>query len=512
MPGVLDARAGRRSSCSWRVVGGGEVGLAFARGRDLAKVAGRVQATPPFGDGSAGVTARLEVQPITRSREERLAARFFKWVTCGVLAGLVVATLMFEWQLLRTSVVAQPYPMPVYYLIATPGTSDVPGSPGAAGADFSQVYTSAQALRHGQSAYRPKSKRYRDHWGRPPGYPPLMNWVAVPFSYVRYANALVLYSAVSLGGLLAAGVYLLRKLGLQRHAWRVGLAQLALFFLTPIGATHLERGQFDLVVATAATLSVGCMLLPAASFWTAPLSGLLGALKWTSVAFLGPLSGLGFVLGAGWRRWAMCLVPVMMAAGTFPFWESLKEYWTTIQVYEIDAAPHGLTLQYFMPRAVARAMPLLLMALVGGFAFFKFRSAQQRDAMLRQLCAPYAIAMMNLAICFGTLSYEYHTVAGLGLLPVFAVWLERAEAVSLGIKTFTSVLYGALLLMAFRVYAIGSFLEPQTITLLYVGSAFLLTCVCLLIVARTPRAPAAGGAVVAEPAPVGEPGLAAEPS
>ena len=127
--------------------------------------------------------------------------------------------------------------------------------------DFSQVYTSALALRHHASAYLPRSKRFRDHWRRAPGYPPLMNWVAVPLTLLRYDRALLLYTLLSAAGLLAARALVLLRGGERRaiiYVYVVG-AQAALCFLTPVGVTHLERGQFDVLVATASALAVGCV-------------------------------------------------------------------------------------------------------------------------------------------------------------------------------------------------------------------------------------------------------------
>lgn len=182
---------------------------------------------------SAGRTGRQ------RSARHPLVGRFCSAVSEAVVAGLVAATLGYELRLLRTATPVGPYPMSVYVLAATPGTSPVAGAPGAAGADFSQVYTS-------------------------------------------------------------------------------------------IGVTHLERGQFDLWVATASVLAVGCVFLPGGELALAGLSGLLGAVNWTAVAFLGSFSALGFLLGWGRKRWAFLAIPLATAVGTLPFWRGLTDCPTSI--------------------------------------------------------------------------------------------------------------------------------------------------------------------------------------
>ena len=248
--------------------------------------------------------------------------------------------------------------------------------------DFSQVYTSALALRHHASAYLPRSKRFRDHWRRAPGYPPLMNWVAVPLTLLRYDRALLLYTLLSAAGLLAARALVLLRGGERRaiiYVYVVG-AQAALCFLTPVGVTHLERGQFDVLVATASALAVGCVFSSRTAFGLAVVAGFLGALKWTSAAFLGPFALLGFILASGAKRWAFFLIPLCMKVGTFPFWNELKEYWITIRVFEINAIPYGLTLPHFMPRSFARAVRIAATLLVAWLALHRAKSAQQRES------------------------------------------------------------------------------------------------------------------------------------
>jgi hypothetical protein len=417
--------------------------------------------------------------------QDRVVARFCRLVSLGVIGALAFATLAFEFNLLQTSNIAEPYPMTIYGVLPIPGTARVRGEQGAAGADFSQVYTSALALRHGESAYRTKNKKYADRFGRPPGYPPLMNWIAVPLSYMHYQNAFIVYTLIAVAALLATSAFLLRMLGLRRHIGRVMLAQSSLCFLTPIGLTHLERGQFDLLIATAAALCVGCVFLTTNTLGIAALVGFLGALKWTSVAFLGGFSLLGFLLSSGRKRWSFFLVPVVMLLGTLPFWTELLDYWTTIRVYEIDAEPTGLTLQHFLPRNVARAIPLLMTLIIAGVTLLRFRSAADRDLVLKQISAPFAIALTNVAVCFGTLSYEYHTVTTLGMIPPLVIWTRCAHGVPHWLKASACVAFGLFLIVAFRTYGFGS-LAAETMTEIYAGVALLFFATSLYV-AGQPR-------------------------
>ena len=316
-----------------------------------------------------------------------------------------------------------------------------------------------------------------------------MNWVAVPLTLLRYDRALLLYTLLSAAGLLAASALVLLRGGERRaiiYAYVVG-AQAALYFLTPIGVTHLERGQFDVLVATASVLAVGCVFSSRPAFGLAVVAGFLGALKWTSAAFLGPFALLGFILASGARRWAFLLIPLCMAVGTFPFWNELKEYWLTIRIYEINATPYGLTLQHFIPRGFARAVPISATLLVASLALYRAKSAPQRDALLVNVSAPFSAALMNAAVCFGTLSFEFHTVATLSALPAMALWVERAAGVARSIKILFSITLALFLVLAFRTYPLGSSVSPEAMTAAYVVFGLLFLSVSVFIVNAQPH-------------------------
>jgi len=394
----------------------------------------------------------------------RIVSGLCSGVAAVVLAALVVATLSFELHILRTSSFGRPYPFPIYPLMPIPETSPVAGL-GAAGADFSQVYTGALALRHGESAYRPESPEFTERFGRPPGLPPLMNWVYVPLSLLPYHAALLAHTAISLLALLGATALVLWKSGLRRHVWRVTLAQASLYFLTPIGLTHLERGQFDLIVAASTVLCFACVFVAGNSFGLAAASGFLGALKWTAVPFVWCFSALGFLLG--FRSRVFLTIPSVMVLGTVLFWRGLLEYWSSIQVYELDALPEGLTLQHFVPRLVAKMAPVAVTLSCALFVVARYRSHRERAQVFVAISAPFALALANLAVCFATISYEYHTVTTLGMIPCLVLWTEKEPSVPTRVKAVTCVAFGTLLVVTFRVFGLNNLFDSVAMARVY---------------------------------------------
>jgi len=415
----------------------------------------------------------------------RVVATSFSLILIGAsILGLVATVLGHDYRVLTSSRLARQRPVSVYPHMPVPGTSDVEGSEGAAGADFSQVYTSGLALRHGESAYNPTTPAYNDVFGRPPGYPPLMNWLYLPLTYLSYANALLVHTLAMLAALFAVSAFLLWKMQLPRQIAPVLLAQACLFLLTPIGFTHFERGQFDIYATIAAALCVACSYWPASARGLALASGAIGALKWTVLPFLGCFTAFGFLVGPKSRRWTFFAIPLITAVTTALFYKEVKEYWHTIQVYELEAVPNrlSLTFQHFVPRMVAKALPVVA-TLLPAIVIWAWKPARaRRDEMFRALAVPFSLALMNLSICFGTLSYEYHTVSTLGMLPGVVVWLESEPHVSLRLKALTAGLYAAFLVVAFRIFELAFALEPKQMSAVYAACALLLLGLCMQVI------------------------------
>jgi hypothetical protein len=406
-------------------------------------------------------------------------------VTLCVLLGLASANVRREYDMLRAGIESRPYPSTIYFVLQLPKRSAAQNMlPGATGADFSQVYTSARSLRQGQSAYLNKAGRTTDVFGRPAGYPPLMNWVYVPITDYTYVDALLIHTALWALVLVLVGGLFLARTGLQRHWFALTTMMASLYFLTPVGYTHIERGQFDLVVATATVLAMMCVVLPGNHFLLACIAGALGALKWTAVSYLGCFAALGFLVSPNRRRVTFMLIPVLMAVCTFSFWNGVMEYWPTIQKYEIDAEPSGTTFEWFLPRPVVKAIPVLLTLIVAGLVWWRGRSVLERRQLLLAVAAPFSVALMCVAICFGTISYEYHTVAMLGVTPGFVVWLERAPIVRERMRLAAAIAFTVFMPYAYRVFGFGDLWDAQTMTKLYGAFAAYMLCVCTIIIMR----------------------------
>jgi hypothetical protein len=123
-----------------------------------------------------------------------------------------------------------------------------------------------------------------------------------------------------------------------------------------------------------------------------------------------------------------------------------------------------------MPRSVARLAPVAVTALVLAPILRSFRGAE-RHAALVAVGGPAALALTNLSVCFGTLSWEYHTVTTLGTISVLVLWTELAPWASRRIKALTCGAYCAFLVVAFRVLDPLRVVGPRTMSAMYVLAA-----------------------------------------
>ena len=414
---------------------------------------------------------------------EGIARAFCLGVAGVVFAALALGTVYRDFRILLTANGSSFfYPSSIYGIAPLPVADPSAKRATAAGVDFSQVYTSALALRHGESAYRPRSAEFQDRFGREPGLPPLTNWLYVPLSLLPYGAASMTHAVLSVCLFLGIALYVLGKAGLVRQSAVVCLVLFGLYFLTPIGVTHLERGQFDLFVAAAVLACVSCLLLPGGHPGLAVAAGLLGAMKWTSVPFLLCFCALGFVSAERRKRRDFFLVPAVMLLATLAFGSGLKEYWPTIQKFEIGAKPFGLTLQNFMPRWAARSVFPAVTLAAAALVRVAGRSPAERGRLFAAIGLPFALALSCLSICFGTLSYEYHAVTLLGLIPAVVVWTSREPGVSRRGKSVTCGVFAVFLCVAFRVVTLYVF-SPVIMTAVYIAAALLFLGVCAGIVA-----------------------------
>jgi hypothetical protein len=433
------------------------------------------------------------MERVSPSTTSRLPQGLALLIACAI--GLAVSLGVVH--LLLTSSPDRLFPRPFYFLKPVPGTyhlppvpgtSDSPVYPGAAGADFAQIYFGARALRAGQSPY---AKPSPDPFGRRPGYGPFTYWLAVPLTVLPYHAALLVHTFVQFGVFVAATAVALRLTGTLPHLPAVLCPAVLLLLMTRIGLAYLERGQFDLYVAASYLLVFTYLFRPRVSLVLG--AGVLAALKWTALPLLGALALFVFVAGPrGSRRFVLFAAP-LIAVASFLLLPDLR-FIEHVQYWEGTVRPQGASLGYVMPGWIGKVLPILTALAVAAVLRYRGRDAEFDDA-LRAVAVPLGLALAIQGVVLGTASYEYRAVSLLGLVPVLAIWVERAARVPTALKAATVVGFGLFLVVAFRVHNLVIIPRLEFVVLIYLAASMGFAALATILAWRRPApAPAASAA------------------
>jgi hypothetical protein len=434
-----------------------------------------------------------------RLSDKTESGRLGRGLCMAVLLAYVIAGAANYWTLLReTRLAFSFFPRPYYSFMVVPVEGE---KRGALGADFSQVYYAASALRAGDSAYQPLNPAFRDRFGRRPNYPPLVNALYVPLSFLPYRDALMVH-VVGIQALLAGLTLLvLAKLGHRPRAPLAILTNLMLVALTAVGFAQLERGQFDLVVAASYLLMLGALYAGRAATGFAVAAACLGALKWTSAPFLLAFSLLALVASPSWRRKiTFWIVPLVLVASALIFAGDLPAYWISLHHWEQEMKPTEISLEQFLPGIVVKGLPVLCTLGFALLCWLRGRLRGDGEKALQAAAVPFALGLGVMLLWVPRMAYEYRVASLLGLLPILMVWLDRG-LVPLRLRQATALLFGLYCLFAFRVFDLLGIAVPSAQMLFYyVPTAFAFLGLAVHILWKWPATDSAAVEPLAPPA------------
>jgi hypothetical protein len=320
------------------------------------------------------------------------------------------------------------------------------------GADFSQVYLSAMSLRNGDSQYNPSNVNFKVLFVRKPNYPPLTNWLYTPLTFLDYHVALIVHNFLSLGIFLILALIILKKFKLQTYSIKFLAFFLLLYFYTPLGFSHFERGQFDLWLSSAYLLIFTCVFIEKNTFIASLAAGFFAALKWSSAPFIGTISLLGWSCSNSKKKWIFLIPPAVMLLSALLFYKQVQEYWPSLQRYEFQAMPLGISFMYFLPRSLAKMVQISSCILVIVLSVSLHRGPEQRSDLLKYISFPFALTMFIQGMCYGSISYEYRIVAITGLVPGFFIWLTQVQDIPEILKVAVAAFFAIFIIIAFRVF------------------------------------------------------------
>jgi hypothetical protein len=335
--------------------------------------------------------------------------------------------------------IAQLRPGPRYEVLRVPATALTTPYQGEhrIAADFAQVYFPARATDDERDAY---STNPPDPWGRPSRYAPFVHWAcAITICGLNYGWASLLHVWLQYIAFVLSLAYACHALRLWRVFPATLLAVHVGLFLTPVGLSWFERGQFSLYVAAAYLwLMLGLYREKAAYL---ALAALFGYLKWTSFPMLFVGLAVWLLIAPDWnafrRRLQLAAVPVAIVVALFAFLPASGLSFLEGVAYQERALPaQGLSLGRLLPRWLVKGVPLALV-IVGTI---RGRRSPDVRALL-----PFWLGSAVILLLYPTLAFDYSLPCLFGLIPFALEWAHGRAG--LGITPRWLVLSGVFLFM-----------------------------------------------------------------
>jgi hypothetical protein len=341
------------------------------------------------------------------------------------------------------------------------------------GIDFAQVYFPSQLLSNLEINY---STGDGDPLKRPSRYAPLIHHLcAASICKLNYGWAAFLHMLIQLALFYLSLFFALLKLDFKKYILPSVLLVNYFLFLTPVGISWFERGQFSLYVASAYLwLSLG---LRSRNPFLILLSACLAFVKWTSLPFIFVILAVNLL---GNLRKKQELKHAFLSIGIFaavfvlfsiPFISQTKLYLIGLYQQELTYEANGLSLMVFLPRTLVKALPFLLIGL-GWLAARRLKEPM--------LLMPYFTGAAILLITYPTIAIDYSMPVLMGFIPLLFTWARLPQAANSQVNSLTLLLFFAFLLAASFSREVRLALPiPNADILLYVVTGLSLVCLSL---------------------------------
>ena len=300
-------------------------------------------------------------------------------------------------------------------------------------ADFAQVFFPAQNITSLDEAYNPAQTS--DPWHRPSCYPPFVHYICFfmfgrfPYGYASFFHMLIQTILFFCGFRVAFST-----LGLRYWFFPMVLFASFALFLTPVGLSWFERGQFSLYVALSHLWLLLGLILNKKIY--IGFSAICAFIKWTSFPFVFVIFAVYFMLCRDKRElkyfFEMGTIFLLTIAALFLFnLQAGIHFVERISFQEWNFAPDGISLTRLLPRPLIKFLPLLF--ILCGFLRSKINLSFEGEPVMKDLryrlvyFIPFFSAIGILFITYPTFAYDYSVPNLLGLIPFLIYWAKLTK-------------------------------------------------------------------------------------
>lgn len=340
-------------------------------------------------------------------------------------------------------------------------------------ADFGQIYFPSQNKAALRDAYAIETTL--DPWLRPSKYPPLLHVIcAYTLCHLPYGQASLIHLAVQTALFMASFIFAFFVLKLTRYLLPALLLLDVCLFLTPVGLSFFERGQFSLYVGLC---YVWLMLAFVTGKWRyVMVSALFGFVKWTAFPFVFAALAVCLLISKNVRELKPRVVPVCLYVLTtlvlvFSVPNDAVHFIRLLFYQELELSPMGISLARIVPRTVAKSLPYVLI----------FTGLLNRFSSNKPLpyLIPFFAGAATILVTYPTFAFDYSVPYLTAFIPFMIYWatlpgIDRAIGGSV-----QGLFYVFLLLASFALFV---FNDSETMVIMtYVIAGLVLISVPFLV-------------------------------
>jgi len=286
------------------------------------------------------------------------------------------------------------------------------------GADFTPIYFPAQQISQLDNAYNYLSL---DPWKHPSRYAPLIlvlcskTLCKLNYGYAPLGNILL-----QLLLFFAILYFVFSSLGIKRYFLSAFLFMEFILLLTPVGLSWIERGQFSLYVAISYLLLL--FGLTRNNTILVILSAGFAFIKWTSLPFIFVILVVYIMTSRNKKEFLHNLLMaslfgfVMILLLLPLFRENISFIYVLID-QEASRSPHGLSLVFYLPRTMVKALPFALILI--GLIIAKINKSDFIGLF------PFFVGTAVILLLYPTEALDYSVPTLLGLIPLMIFWAKR---------------------------------------------------------------------------------------
>tara|TARA_R110002167_G_scaffold22064_10_gene79369 strand:+ start:25028 stop:26329 length:1302 start_codon:yes stop_codon:yes gene_type:complete len=285
-------------------------------------------------------------------------------------------------------------------------------------ADFAQIYFPA---RNSHSLTQAYTKETLDPWHRPSRYAPFLHSIcSISICKLNYGYASLSHMIIQLLLFYISFVYAFKALHIEKYMVHGLLLVNFCLFLTPVGLSMLERGQFTLYTSLSYLWIVLGIINRNILFVI--LSALFAYVKFTSFPFILVVLVLWVLNSQNYKELKRSIFPSLVF-GTIVvvfflvYLESSISFIMGAIRQEAFYNPGGLSLTTLLPKPFVKALPLILI-LLGYLHIKKFKN----DFIL---LIPYLAGCGIILITYPTLPPDYSVPCLFGFIPLVIYWSKH---------------------------------------------------------------------------------------